>query len=168
MLTTAQQVRLRIQDFPTVADVTQHGDGSASAFPLDHRHAASGTAYVPDASGRWSATAATFDPSGFVTFPDVISAGSAWRARYVHSVFSPDEIGHFTAVGGGVAGAALEACRALMFDALRRAQWAAPDGTRYDDTAALQQLRTLHSALLAEVNEGAVDAGGFASWGMMD
>jgi len=86
--------------------------------------------------------------------------------RGVHTIFSNDEIGHFTAVGGTVAGAALEAVKTLMFDSLKRAKWAAPDGTEYDDTAAQQQLQKLYEQLDEEVNEGAVDAGAYASWSL--
>ena len=64
------------------------------------------------------------------------------------------------------AGAALEAVKALMFDSLKRAKWAAPDGTEYDDTAAQQQLQKLYEQLNEEVNEGAVDAGAYASWAL--
>jgi len=163
-LTTAEQVRLRIQDIPAIADATFYGDGSASAFQLEHRNLLSATAYVADTAGVWSATGATFDASGFVTFSGVITAQSAWRARYVHSVFSEADIGHFTAVGGNVPGAALEAVHALMFDGLKRAKWAAPDGTEYDDTRALDHLWRLHSALKDEIEQGEVGDGGFVSW----
>lgn len=163
-LTTAQQVRLRIQDVPTVADVTRTFDGSASAFQFEHRNLISGTAFVPGSNGLWSATGCSFDASGFVTFSAVISANSAWRARYVYSVFSDDEISHFTAVGGGVAGAALEAVNTLLFDSLKRASWAAPDGTTYDDTAALDILWKMHSALSDEKRESETVAMGFESW----
>ena len=163
-LTTAQQVRLRIQDLPVVADVTRTFDGSASAFQLEHGNLTSGTAFVP-AAGLWSAlTGVTFNVSGYVTFTAVQSANSAWRTRYVHSVFSDEEIGHFTAVGGNVAGAALQAVESLLFDGLKRAKWAAPDGTQYDDTAALDNLWKMHSALNEEEMESETDAVGFESW----
>lgn len=164
-LTTAQQVRLRIQDLPLVADVTRHGDGTATVFQLEHRNVTSATAYVPGATG-WTATGATVDPSGFVTFSGVISAGSAFRVRYVHSVFSDDEIGHMTAVGGGVAGAALEACKTLMFDSLKRAAWGAPDGTTYDDTKAMVQLTALYGQLTDELAGQALSEGTFAAWSL--
>jgi hypothetical protein len=162
-LDSARQVRLRIQDTPSVFDETRTFDGSATVFNLPYRQITSATAFVPDASGRWSATGATFDPSGWVAFSGVGSASSAYRVRGVQSVFSDEEIGHFTAVGGSVAGAALEAVRALMFDGLKRAQWAAPDGSQWDDTDALEQLRALHDQLRDEVTRE--QAGGeFVSW----
>jgi len=163
-LNTAQQVRLRIQDIPAIADITRTFDGSASSFLLDHYNASSGTAYVPDTAGQWSATAAEFNVTGYVTFSGVGSANSAWRARYVHSVFSIQEILHFTAVGGTVAGAALEATKALMFDGLKRAKWAAPDGSTYDDTMALENLWRMYSALTHEVTQWETLDGGFESW----
>lgn len=167
-LTTAQQVRLRIQDLPAVADLTLYGDGQNSAFGLaqgaaSYRNITSGSAFVL-AAGIWSATSATFNTSGYMTFSGVISAQTAFRARFVYSVFSDDEIGHFTAVGGTVAGAALEAVNALRFDALKRASWAAPDGSTYDDTKAIVALEKLYEDLRGEIFEGAVTDGGFASW----
>jgi hypothetical protein len=170
-LTTAQQVRLRIQDLPQVFDLTQYGNGSATIYQLrngaaEYRNLTSATAYVPDGNGLWSATGATFNTSGYVAFSGVISANSAWRARGVHSVFSDDEIGHFTAAGGTVAGAALEAAYALQFDGLKRASWAAPDGTEYDDTKALQALKDIIDTLNDEVDAQAVSEGGFQSWSL--
>lgn len=168
-LTTAQQVRLRIQDIPQVFDVTLYGDGSASAFALQngavaYRNITSGSAFVPDGNGQWTGTGVAFNVSGYVTFSGVVSANSAYRVRGVHSVFSEDEINHFTAVGGDVPGAALEAARTLQFDALKRAAWAAPDGTEYDDTAAIKALNDLIAELKQEVNEAATSEGGFVSW----
>lgn len=163
-LTTAQQVRGRIQDYPRIFDVTLYGDGSGSAFATqDYRNLTSASAFVPGANG-WTATGAAFNVTGFVTFSGVISANSAFRVRGVYSVFSDDEIGHFTAVGGSVPGAALEAVRWLRFDALKRAKWAAPDGTMYDDTMALAQIGALESALVAEVMDSISSDGGFESW----
>ena len=163
-LTTAQQVRLRIQDLPALADATYYGDGSGSAYALPHRNLTSAAAFVPGTNGQWSATGATFDVSGVVTFSGVISANTAYRTRYTFSVFSDEEIGHFTAVGGSVAGAALEACRDLMFDSLKRASWAAPDGSQYDDTRAIEMLKTLHDTLQQEIATVQVADGGFISW----
>jgi hypothetical protein len=163
-LTTAQQVRLRIQDIPTVSDVTRTFDGSASAFNLEHRNLTSGTAYVPGTDAAWSATGAVFDASGFVTFAAPGSANSAYRVRYVHSVFSDADISHFTAAGGSIPGAALEAVQALMFDGLKRAKWAAPDGTQYDDTRALDALWNIYSAQKEEVADAETFDGGYESW----
>jgi hypothetical protein len=166
MLTTAQQVRLRIQDLPAVADVTRTFDGSASAFNLEHRNLTSGTAYVPDNNAAWSATGVSFNTSGYVTFSAVGSANSAFRARYVHSVFSDADISHFTAVGGSIPGAAIEAVQALMFDGLKRAKWAAPDGTTYDDTQALDALWKIYSAQKEEIAASETLDGGFESWAL--
>jgi len=162
-LTTAEQVRLRIQDKPIVFDSTFYGDGTATTFALGVTNVTSATAFVPIAAG-WSGTGATLDATGFVVFSGVISANSAFRVRGVHTVFSDAEIGHFTAVGGSVVGAALEAVGALMFDSLKRARWAAPDGTTYDDTAAQGQLQKLYDQLAEEIKAAAVDAGSFVSW----
>lgn len=168
-LTTAEQVRLRIQDLPAVADLTFYGDGKDSAFGLtrgaaDYRNLTSASAFVLATGGAWSATGATFNVSGYVTFSGVISAQTAFRARFVYSTFSDAEIGHFTAVGGSVAGAALEAVNALRFDALKRARWAAPDGSQYDDTRAVGALEVLYNDLQTELTQAQVADGGFASW----
>lgn len=162
-LTDAQQVRLRIQDIPAVADVTTFGDGSANLFNLEHRNASSGTAFVAGAGG-WSATGAAFDASGFVTLGTAISAQSAVRFRYVYSTFSDDEVDHFLSAGGGINGAAIEAVQALMFDGLRRAAWKASDGTEFDDTRAISLLNNIYDRLKAEEQEEATAAGGFEAW----
>lgn len=164
-LTIAQQIRLRIQDQPVVADATYYGDGSAAVFNLPHRNLASGTAFVPGVGG-WTSTGCTFDASGFVSFSGVISANSAWRARYVHSTFSDDEIEHFAGVGGSVNGAALEAVQTLMFDGLKRAAWASPDGSEFDDTAAMKLLNDLYAALKDESADGAALGGAIESWSL--
>lgn len=163
-LTTADAVRLRIQDQPLLADVTRAGDGTASAFLIPQRNLTSGTAYVPIGATAWSATAATFDATGMVSFSGVISAASAFRLTYVYSVFSDSEIGQFTAVGGNVNGASLEACLTLMFDGLKRAAWAAPDGSTYSDVAAMSLLRDIYSALKAEQVQDAIGNGGVVGW----
>lgn len=163
-LTTAQQVRLRLADAPLLADVTRYGDGTATVFTLAHTNLTSGTAYVPLGATAWTATGATFNASGTVAFSGVISANSAFRVTYVHSTFSDDEIGHFTAVGGTVAGAALEAVGTLMFDAVKRARWSSPDGTSFDDTAAMSHLQALYDRLRVEQGEAAVGSGSLDSW----
>jgi len=171
-LTTAQQVRLRIADQPLRADETFIANGTASAFALSHPNIQSGTAFVMvSAAGGtpltgWSATGSEFDITGFVTFSGVPSANSALRAVYVHSCFSDAEIDHFTAVGGSVLGASFEAVKSLMFDSLRRARWVAADGSQFDDTMAMQQLRNMYSALKEEMTEGAVAQGGFQNWSL--
>jgi len=169
-LTTAQQVRLRIQDQPRVFDDTYYGDGTGSAFNLPQTNLTSASAFIMQSGGvpatGWSATGATFDASGFVTFSAVLSADSAFRVRGVHSVFSDDEIGHFTAIGGNINGAALEAVQALMFDGLKRAAWAAPDGSEYDDTRAMGLLNDLYKTLKQEQGDEAIAAGGFNQWAL--
>jgi hypothetical protein len=166
-LTTAQQVRLRIQAPWQRGEEIQYGDGIASGFKLaqgqPYSTIISATASIVNTG--WSATGCTIDESnGYVTFSGVISANSAVRFDYLWSVFSDDEIEYFTAVGGNVPGAALEAVRALMFDGLKRANWQTPDGTRYDDTRAIDLLKALEERLQAEVERADGPAGGFESW----
>lgn len=165
-LTTVQQVRLRIQDRLRFGEEVRAGDGLAAGFKLAQgapfSTLLSATAFVAVAAG-WSATGASFDGDlGLANFSGVISANTAWRATYLWSVFSDDEIGYFTAQGGSVAGAALEAVKALMFDSLKRARWSAPDGTSYDDTAAMSQLQKMYDQLWKEVREA--PEGGIESW----
>ena len=162
-LTNNQSVRLKIQDQPLIADDTYHGDGSAITFGLPHRSLTSGSAFVPDGAG-WTTTGATFDASGFVTFSDAVSANSAFRVRYVHSTFSDDEIDHFLDAGGSVNGAALEAVQTLMFDGLKRSNWRAPDGTEFDDTAAMSLLRDLHDRLKSDLADNAIGGAAIESW----
>lgn len=167
-LSTAQQLRLRIQDIPTLADRAFAGDGTATTFLLPARNLTSASAFVPSPGlSAWTPTGATFDPTGgAVAFTTVIPAASAFRLTYIHSTFSDDEIDTFLTAGGNVNGAALEAVQALMFDGLRRARWAAPNGQSYDDTAAIGLLKTLYDTLKAEQAQAAVAEGGFAAWGL--
>lgn len=169
-LTTAQQVRLRIQDIPIVANDTYYGDGTATMFLLPHRNIAGGTAYVPVGKTAWSATGATFDPSGYVVFNSIIPANSAWRAQYVYSTFSDEEIGHFITAGGTVDRAALQAVEALMFDSLRRARWMSPDGTQYDDTQAQAMLSRMYEQFRSAIEradaENAAAGGEMQSWAL--
>lgn len=170
-LTTAQQVRGRIQDYPALFDYELLADGRSSSFAVAQGAATvmnitSASAFVL-AAGVWSATGAEFNTSGWVTFSGVIPVHSAIRVRGVWSVFSDEEIGHFTAVGGSVNGAALEAVRWLRFDALKRAKWAAPDGSTYDDTAAIAALNKLYDDLRQEVAEADYsDGGSIESWSL--
>ncbi len=166
-LTDAQAVRLKIQDIPAVADSTFVGDGTAVQFALPQRNLSSASAFVPIGGTAWSATGATFNASGFVEFSGVISASSAWRARYTYSVFSDAEVQHFLDTGGSVNGAALEAVQTLMFDGLKRASWSAPDGTSYNDTAAIGLLRSLYDTLKAEQHEAAISGGANESWSLL-
>lgn len=163
-LTTAQQVRVKIQDAPIIADLTLYGDGTAVTFKTEQANLTSGSAFVPVGSTAWSATGVTFNASGFYTFATVLSANSAYRITYVYSTFSDDEIDHFVTVGGNVLGAAKEACEALMFDAVKRARWMASDGSQYDDTSAQSHLRGLYDQLIDQLEREATSAGGFNSW----
>lgn len=163
-LTTAQQVRLRIQDQPVLYNGLMYGDGTANAFYFTQRNLTGATAYVPAGGTAWATTGAAWDAAGTVTFSGVISANSAFRVTFQHSTFSDEEVAHFVEVGGNVPGAALEAVQALMFDSLKRAKWKAPDGTEFDDTAAMRQLNDLHDRLKAEVDDLSDTSAGFASW----
>lgn len=165
MATTAQQIRLKIQDIPVLADVTLYGDGIASTFLLNYANLTSGSAFVPSAAGGgWSGTGATFNASGSVSFATAISANSAFRLSYVHSTFSDDDIDTFLSAGGTVVGASMEALVALMFDATKRARWMASDSSSYDDTSAQSHLRGMYELLQAEVEKEAVFSGGIDSW----
>lgn len=167
-LTTAQQVRLRIQDIPAIADSVLYGDGMATQFALPQRNLTSATAFVPAGTTAWSGTGATFDATfGGVAFSGVVSAGSAFRVRYTYSVFSDDEINTMiTAGGGSVVGASMEAVQTLLFDAPKRAVWRAPDGSMYDDTAAQAALQALFSALRDRQAQDAIAQGGISEWGL--
>jgi hypothetical protein len=164
-LTPAQRVRLKISDPPTLGGGAGVGDGSALSFALSQRNLTSGSAYVA-VGGAWSATGATFDPTGVVTFATAISANSAWRTTYVYSTFSDDEITDFLAVGGSVVGAAIEAAQSLAFDGLRRASWSAPDGSSYSDVAAQRHVLDLIAMLQVEQGDEATVAGSTASWSL--
>lgn len=167
-LTTAQMVRGRLNDPWRRGSEVVYGDGTGSAFQLrEGSHAGttliSGTASIIGMAG-WSATGCTFDTVlGYVTFSGRISAGSAVRFDYQYAVFSEDDIGYFTGLGS-VAAAAKEGVMWLMGDAWKRARWAAPDGTTYDDSRAQDNLTKLYDRLLSETQEEGGPAGGLESW----
>ena len=166
-LTTADQVRLRIQDLEKGFDETYYFDGTATFYNLPFRNIQRVTAFVPIGAGggtAWSATGITTNASGWIVFSGVGSANSAFHVRGTYSVFSDAEISQFTADGGSVIGAALIACETLMFDSLKRARWAAPDGTSYDDTTAQQQLLNIYDKLKAELEASTIGESGFAEW----
>jgi hypothetical protein len=163
MLTTAQQVRLRIQDQPKLARDTYTADGAATGFSLPHRNITSASAYVMNA-GAWSATGAMFSVSGEVAFADAISAQSAFQVAYTYSVFSDEEIADFVTAGGGIPGARLEAVQALMFDGLKRSRWMAADGTQFDDTQAMSLLNRMYDQFSKEAENDALLGGGLISW----
>ena len=166
-LTLEQAVRLRIQDNLRLGEEFLQGDGLASAFKLrqgaPHSWITAGAAFV-SGNGAWTATGGSYNNElGRVTFSGVVSANTAFRVEYQWAVFSTDEIGQFTAVGGNVNGAAIEAIKTLMFDNLKRARWAAPDGTSYDDTKSMNDLRAMYDLLKEEEREE--PSGGIESWG---
>lgn len=164
-LTSAQQVRLGIQDPPTIANDVYYGDGMATGFVLPHRNITTASAFV-SAGGGWSATGATFNVSGIVAFATPISANSAFLVTYTHSVFSDDEVDHFLSAGGNsINGARLEAVKTLMFDATKRARWQAPDGTQYDDTQAQGHLQRMYDKFSNELTQDAIGGGATYSWG---
>lgn len=170
-LTTAQQVRLRIADPWRYAQEVRAGDGTASAFKLaqgaPHSNISAASAHIATTAG-WSATGASFNTGqGLIVFSGVVSANSAWMAEYQWAVYSDEEVGNFlTASDSTVLGASLEAVRSLMFDGLKRARWMAPDGTQYDDTAALKHLNDLYDRLKEEQDVDTYGAaGGIESWG---
>lgn len=154
-----------IQDPRRIADVVTYGDGTAALFMLAHANVQEGTAFVPGPGG-WSATGATFNTTGFVELATAISANSAVRLRYEHSVFSNDEIGEWFTHGGSFNNAARLAILTLQFDGLRRAKWTAPDGTSFDDTAALARLRELYDLLGQEDENAAIAGGAVGSWSL--
>lgn len=165
-LSEIDQVRLKIHDQSKATAATLYGLGSGlTIYSLAQRNVSSGTAYIMGGNG-FSATGAAFNASGWIEFAQPISAGTPILARYVFSTFSDTEIQHFLDVGGGgVVGAALEAVVSLMFDSLRRAQWSAPDGSSYDDTAAMGLLDKLYRLLSDVLNaEQAADGGSFHAW----
>ena len=165
MISDIDQVRLTIFDQPKATAAALLGVGSGlTVYDLPHRNMTSGTAYVV-AAGAYTATGATLNPSGWVQFSGQVSAGTPMLIRYVYSTFSDTEIQQFLDTGGSVVGAALEAVRSLMFDGLRRARWTSPDGSSYDDTAAMNLLSQLYDRLLeAQTVEDLTDVGGFQAW----
>jgi len=163
VLTTAQQVRLKIQDQARIERKTYTADGITTGYGLQHVNTTTASAFV-NLTGTWSATGATFQ-SGQVVFATPISANSAFLVSYTYSVFSDDEIDHLITAGGSVNGAALEAVTTLMFDSLKRAKWVAPDGTQFDDTMAMNQLNAMYDRLSNEGAQAAIQGGQITSWG---
>lgn len=165
-LDVTAQVRSRISDRLRYGEETQAADGLRTTFKLLQGAPAStitaASAYVT-AAGGWSSTGATFATDvGTVTFATALGASVAWYANYQWSIFSQDEITQFLTDGGSVPAAALQAVKTLMFDGLRRARWAAPDGSTYDDTAAMALLQKLYDDIWAELRE--TPSGGIQSW----
>jgi hypothetical protein len=166
-LTTAEQVRLKIRDPWRRKNETQYGDSTASSFQLTegspYSTIISATASI--VNNGWSATGCTFHTAaGYVEFSGIISANTAIRFDYLWAIFSDDEVENFTAVGGSVNGAAIEAIDSLLFDASKRARWAAPDGSTYDDTQTAKLLLDLREKISAQIVEDIGPQGGFESW----
>lgn len=162
-LTDHQLVRQRITDPPRYYDSAHYGDGIATRYTLPVSNLVSASAFVQPGGTAWSASAATFNPTGFVDFANPISAQSAFRIVGVYTVFS-DEVIDERVSAYGVRGAALECCYDLLFDAAKRARWGAPDGSQYDDTGSITALNMAISALKHEEEEAAIQGGGFWSW----
>lgn len=164
-LTTAQQVRLKCADFPLLREQTFVGDGYASSFLLPHRNITTGSAYVQVGGTAWSATGATFNASGMVSFATAsIPSASAVLCKYTESVFSDEEIDHFITAGGTVNGAALQALDTLFFDAAKRARWMAPDGTTHDDIGSITALQMARDKIMAEEEILGASEAYFQSW----
>lgn len=164
-LSDNQRVRLTIQDPPIRADVTLIGDGTAASFLAPHTNLTSASAFVPGAgNSAWSATGFSYSLNGEYSFSGVISALSAYRLTYTHTTFSDDEVDQFLADGGSVNGAALEAVKSLMFDAVKRARWMSSAGELYDDTNAQTHLREMYKQFSQELEKDAAAQGGIISW----
>jgi len=67
--------------------------------------------------------------------------------------------------GNSINGARLEAVKTLMFDAIKRARWGAPDGTTFDDTQAQGHLRDMYNKFSNELTQDAIGGGATYSWG---
>lgn len=166
-LTTAQIVRSRIHDLFRVDNEIVIGDGYSSAFKLKqgqpHSNISGGsfTASIATNAGYSATGYSQIDiTGGFVSFANVISANSAIRMDYQWAVFSEAEIGYFTGLGG-IADAALGAVNHLLSDYARRGSWAAPDGSTYNDTQALNSLMQMRSALIAEIRGAEIGPVGY-------
>lgn len=162
MLSQSDLLRTRLQD-PLRLEIRElFSDGRSTLISLPHSNIQSGSAFVASGS-TWSGTGATFNPSGFVRLDSGLPQGSALRVEYFHSVFSDAELGSWLSAYGFL-GATREAIWALMFDGLKRSRWSSPDGTSYDDTAALAHLQRMSDRINEELADDAVGAGGFGSW----
>jgi hypothetical protein len=166
-LATAEIIRGRLNDRWRVDSEVQYGDGTASSWKLrqgaPYSNVISATASIIVAAG-WSATGATVDTAlGLVTVGTAVSANSAVRFDYQWAVFSEDDVAYFTAQGS-IPKATREGIRWLMGDAWKRARWAAPDGSTYDDTKALDNLRRLYDTLVEEEFDQQGPDGGLESW----
>lgn len=164
MANTAQLVRQRIQDFLQYEDTTYYGDGTATRHKLPHVNLQSGSAWVAPAGNAWVATGATFNVTGYMDFANVVSAQTAFRVAYVHSVWSDDVIGEYVTAGGGINGATLQCAYDLLFDNVKRSRWMAANGAQYDNIQAGQFAKDIISAIKAEMFEEATQYGAMTSW----
>lgn len=163
-LTSADLVRQRIQDPLVYEDATYYGDGTATRFKLPHVNLQSGSAWVAPGGNAWVSTGATFNVTGYVDFAQVVSAQSAFRVAYVHSVWSDDTIGEYITAGGGILGAALQCAYDLQFDNGKRSQWMAANGATYNNVQAGHFIKDIISAIKEEMHEEAVGGGSMWSW----
>ena len=164
-LTTAQQVRLGIQDQPLWEDRVMSGDGLTFRWNLSpHTNVSSGTAYVSVPNG-WLVTGSTWYSNPASVYLDRrVSANSAFRLTYIHSVFSDDEIDYFVSANGNtILGAQIAAVETLMFDSLKRASWTSPDGMSVNDTQAQSMLQQMHDRLVSQRADSIID-GAVGHW----
>lgn len=156
-LTTEQIIRSRINDpFRYDTEIVM-GDGTASAYklkqgaPFSTISAGSFTASTAAGGTAWSATGCTVNVDlGKVTFSGVVGANIGLQCDYQWSVFSTDELTYFMTLGG-IPEACIGAVNHLLVNFAKRGRWAAPDGSTYDDTMALNSLLAIRSALEDEV-----------------
>lgn len=162
-LTDLERIRLVIQDKPQTQNAVYTANGVDTRYELAYPNPQEGSAFV-ETNQRWAMTAASFQADGYVVFPDRVSANSAFRVEYAHTVFTDDELRYYMEAGGDTRGAQILAIETLMFDSLKRAQWGAPDGTSYNDTAAQAQLIKMHERLLKQQSDAAIGFGGVKGW----
>ena len=120
---------------------------------------------APAAPGTaWSATGATFDVTGYVTLSGIISANSAFRVEYAHTVFADNVIDEYVSAEGSLIGAALLCAYDLQFDAIKRSRWMAANGSQFDDTNGAKVVDGIIARLEKQQAQEAMGAGGFWSW----
>lgn len=161
-LTSADYVRQRIQDPLVYEDATYYGDGTANRYKLPHVNLQSGSAWVAPGATAWSATGATFNVTGYVDFANAISAQTAFRVAYVHSVWSDETISGY--LSAGISGAMLQCAYDLLYDNMKRSRWMAANGAQYDNMQAGQFAKDIISAIKDEMREEATQYGSMASW----
>lgn len=163
-LSSAQQVRQRIQDFPRPFDSAYYADGISTRYHIGTPNLVSGSAYVQPGGTAWSATGATFNSSGFVDFSDRISANSAYRVVGVYTVFADDVIDERISALNSINAVALEFAYDLLFDGGKRGRWMSPDGSQWDNVGSLTAINSIIRHLELEIEKEAIQGGGFWSW----